>query len=252
MWANAEQLKADVFKACEGRNVPSVQEQQKAKKAEKKAEKKDTIPDGPVLMPLETVFSIIPEKNRYEQLPGPEAEHEAFLKSVGATVLTRFPPEPNGYLHLGHAKSMFINFGYAKLRGGKTYLRLDDTNPEKECTEYVEKIKEMMHWLGHEPFKVTHASDYFQRLYDIAVKLIKEGHCYVDDQNAEQIAEYREKKLDPPCRNRPVAESLRLFKEMTMGLWPEGSITLRMKINMQADNPNLRDPIAYRIRFHDH
>lgn len=174
------------------------------------------------------------------------------MKEHNATILTRFPPEPNGYLHLGHAKSLFINFGYARMRGGKCYLRMDDTNPEKECEEYVSAIKDMVKWLGYEPFMYTHASDYFQRLYDIAEDLINKGHCYVDDQKPEQVAEYREKKLDPPCRNRPPQESLSLFREMRMGLWPEGSITLRMKIDMQNDNPNMRDPIAYRIKFHSH
>lgn len=110
---------------------------------------------------MEEVYDIIPKQNRYEQLPEEKVKHEEFLKSVGANILTRFPPEPNGYLHLGHAKSLFVNFGYARLRGGKCYLRMDDTNPEKECEEYVEAIKDMVKWLGYEPFMITHASDHF-------------------------------------------------------------------------------------------
>ncbi|CAL6101673.1 Glutaminyl-tRNA_synthetase [Hexamita inflata] len=243
-WAEAQKLQAFVQKACENRVV---QKEEKAEKVQKAA-----IPEGPTLMPLEQVYDIIPKCNRYEQLPEEQTKHEAFLKSINATILTRFPPEPNGYLHLGHAKSMFVNFGYAKLRGGKTYLRLDDTNPEKENEEYVEKIKEMCKWLGHEIFQITHASDYFQRLYDIAEDLIVKGHCYVDNQTPEQVAEFREKKMDPPCRFRPAEESLKLFREMRMGLWAEGTITLRMKIDMKNANPNMRDPIAYRIKFHDH
>lgn len=194
----------------------------------------------------------VPYDNRYTQLPEYAEQHRRFLEEQGAKVLTRFPPEPNGYLHLGHAKSLFINFGYAKIRGGKTYLRMDDTNPEKEEGEYIESIHECVKWLGYEPFKCTNTSDYFQRLYDIAVEMIARGQCYVDDQKPEQVAEYREKRLDPPCRSRPVEENARLFREMTMGLWPEGSLTLRMKIDMQADNPNLRDPIAYRVKFNAH
>jgi glutaminyl-tRNA synthetase len=129
---------------------------------------------------------------------------------------------------------------------------LDDTNPEKECEEYVEAIKDMVKWLGYEPFCITHASDHFQRLYDIAEDMIKKGQMYVDDQTPDQVSEFREKKLDPPCRNRPPMESLRLFREMRMGMWAEGTITTRMKIDMQNANPNLRDPIAYRIKFCSH
>lgn len=147
---------------------------------------------------------------------------------------------------------MLINFGYAKLRGGKTYLRMDDTNPEKECEEYVQKIEEMMRWLGHEPFKVTHASDYFQRFYDLAEKMILDGDMYVEDFSQEMQKQYREARRDTPSRSRPPGESLRLFREMKMGLHPEGSYTVRMKIDNTSDNPNMRDPIAYRIKFHPH
>ena len=111
--------------------------------------------------PLETVYSLIPRENRYEQLPAAQTAQDAYLRELGVEMLTRFPPEPNGYLHIGHAKSMFVNFGYARLRGGLTYLRLDDTNPEAESSEFVDSIGETVRWLGHEPFKVTHASDNF-------------------------------------------------------------------------------------------
>lgn len=243
-WAQSETLRRLVGECTAGRVVARPAAVEKPRKA--------PIPDGPVLQPLEQVFALVPTENRYEQLVEPGRAHEAFLREHGATVLTRFPPEPNGYLHLGHAKSMFINFGYARLRGGKTYLRLDDTNPERENAEYVAAIKDTMRWLGHEPFAVTHASDYFGRMYETALRLMAQGLLYVDDQTPDQVAAYREQRRDPPCRDRPPSESLRLFREMSMGLWPEGSLTVRMRINMQDDNPNMRDPIAYRIKYHDH
>ncbi|KAH0574733.1 Glutaminyl-tRNA synthetase [Spironucleus salmonicida] len=242
-------LKSVVEQAFEGRIVQKkiVEKQDKPKDAKKAA-----VPTGMTLEPLDVVYSIIPQKNRYEQLPAEQQKHEQFLKSLGVNLLMRFPPEPNGYLHIGHAKSMFINFGYAKLNGGLTYLRLDDTNPETECDEYVKSIMETVSWLGNTPFQVTHASDHFQRLYDIAEDLIKKGHCYIDDQKAEEISDFRERRIDPPNRNRPAMESLSLFRMMRAGVFPEGSLTLRMKMNMQSDNPNMRDPIAYRIKYHAH
>ncbi|GIQ87099.1 glutamyl/glutaminyl-tRNA synthetase [Kipferlia bialata] len=150
-------------------------------------------PSAPEEVTDEMVFGAIPAENRYTSMQTPEnaAAHKAFLESVGATILTRFPPEPNGYLHLGHAKSCFLNFGYAAQRGGKTYLRFDDTNPEKESHEYINSIKKDVAWLGHTPFTVTHTSDYFQQLYDIACDLVSRGLAYVDDQNKEDMSSYR-------------------------------------------------------------
>ncbi|XP_050935511.1 glutamine--tRNA ligase-like isoform X3 [Cucumis melo] len=177
---------------------------------------------------------------------------EKHLKATGGRVLTRFPPEPNGYLHIGHAKAMFVDFGLAKERGGGCYLRYDDTNPEAEKKEYIDHIEEIVKWMGWEPFKITYASDYFQELYELAVELIRRGHAYVDHQTPDEIKEYREKKMNSPWRDRPIAESLKLFDEMKKGLIEEGKATLRMKQDMQSDNFNMYDLIAYRIKFTPH
>ncbi|KAA0045758.1 glutamine--tRNA ligase-like isoform X3 [Cucumis melo var. makuwa] len=177
---------------------------------------------------------------------------EKHLKATGGRVLTRFPPEPNGYLHIGHAKAMFVDFGLAKERGGGCYLRYDDTNPEAEKKEYINHIEEIVKWMGWEPFKITYASDYFQELYELAVELIRRGHAYVDHQTPDEIKEYREKKMNSPWRDRPIAESLKLFDEMKKGLIEEGKATLRMKQDMQSDNFNMYDLIAYRIKFTPH
>ncbi|XP_031265729.1 glutamine--tRNA ligase, cytoplasmic [Pistacia vera] len=174
------------------------------------------------------------------------------LKVTGGKVFTRFPPEPNGYLHIGHAKAMFVDFGLAKERGGCCYLRYDDTNPEAEKKEYIDHIEEIVKWMGWEPFKITYTSDYFQNLYDLAVELIQRGHAYVDHQTPEEIKEYREKKMNSPWRDRPIAESLKLFEDMRRGLIEEGKATLRMKQDMQSDNFNMYDLIAYRIKFTPH
>ncbi|KAL8470684.1 hypothetical protein ACS0TY_033305 [Phlomoides rotata] len=174
------------------------------------------------------------------------------LKFTGGKVFTRFPPEPNGYLHIGHAKAMFVDFGLAKERGGCCYLRFDDTNPEAEKKEYIDHIEEIVGWMGWEPFKITYSSDYFQELYELAVELIQRGHAYVDHQTPEEIKEYREKKMNSPWRSRPIEESLKLFDEMKHGLIEEGKATLRMKQDMQSDNGNMYDLIAYRIKFTPH
>ncbi|PQQ04519.1 glutamine--tRNA ligase isoform X2 [Prunus yedoensis var. nudiflora] len=177
---------------------------------------------------------------------------EKHLSVTGGKVLTRFPPEPNGYLHIGHAKAMFIDFGLAKERGGGCYLRFDDTNPEAEKKEYIDHIQEIVKWMGWEPYKITYTSDYFQDLYDLAVELIRRGHAYVDHQTPDEIKEYREKKMNSPWRDRPIAESLKLFEDMRRGLIEEGKATLRMKQDMQSDNFNMYDLIAYRIKFTPH
>ncbi|KDP29433.1 hypothetical protein JCGZ_18354 [Jatropha curcas] len=155
---------------------------------------------------------------------------EKHLKLTGGKVFTLFPPEPNGYLHIGHAKAMFFSFGLAKERGGCTYLRFDDTNPEAEKKEYIDHIEEIVRWMGWKPFKITYTSDYFQDLYDLAVELIRRGHAYVDHQTPDEIKEYREKKMNSPLRDRPIAESLKLFDEMRRGMIEEGKATLRMKL----------------------
>lgn len=172
-------------------------------------------------------------------------------------VVTRFPPEPNGYLHIGHAKSICLNFGLAESFGGVCHLRFDDTNPEKENQEYINAILEDVSWLGFEWHgDVRHASDYFQQLHDWAVYLIEQGLAYVDDQTPEQARENRgtlkEPGIDSPFRDRSVEENLERFARMKAGELPEGSCALRAKIDMAAANINLRDPILYRIRKAEH
>ena len=177
-------------------------------------------------------------------------------KKNGGRVLTRFPPEPNGYLHVGHAKSINLNFGLAKDFGGKCNLRFDDTNPSKEETEYVDSIIEDVRWLGGEWAGIYYASDYFQQLYDWAVKLIKDGKAFVCDLNADQIREYRGTLTEPgresPFRGRSVEENLDLFARMKAGEFPDGTRTLRARVDMASKNLNLRDPIMYRILHAEH
>ena len=172
------------------------------------------------------------------------------------SIMTRFPPEPNGYLHLGHAKSICLNFGLAQKYGGKTNLRYDDTNPTKEDTEYVDSIKEDIKWLGFQWDKELYASDYFDQLYEWAEDLIRRGLAYVDDQTQDQIREGRgtvDKPGTPsPWRDRSVEENLRLFREMKAGKYAEGEKVLRAKIDMAHPNMMFRDPLLYRIKFAHH
>ena len=172
------------------------------------------------------------------------------------SILTRFPPEPNGYLHIGHAKSICLNFGLAKKYGGKTNLRFDDTNPVKEDTEYVDSIMEDVRWLGFEWASVHYASDYFDQLYEWAKVLIKKGLAYVDDQSLEEIRKNRGTVTvpgtDSPYRNRSVEENLDLFERMKNGEFPDGSKVLRAKIDMAHPNMQFRDPIMYRILHAEH
>ena len=180
------------------------------------------------------------------------------LKSGKHTAIhTRFPPEPNGYLHIGHAKSICLNFGLAYVYDGLCNLRFDDTNPEKENQEYVDSIKEDVHWLGFNWAGAPHyASDYFDQLFDYAVGLIKEGKAYVDDLTAEEIRQYRgtltEAGKNSPYRDRSIEENLELFYQMRDGAFPDGSKTLRLKIDMASGNINMRDPVIYRIRRAHH
>ncbi len=175
----------------------------------------------------------------------------------GGRLMTRFPPEPNGYLHIGHAKSICLNFGLADEFKGLCNFRFDDTNPSKEDIEYVESIMEDVHWLGFDwADRLYYASDYFERIYDHAVQLIKAGKAYVCDLNAEQIREYRGTLTAPgkesPFRNRPVEENLDLFGRMRAGEFEDGSRVLRAKIDMASGNINMRDPVMYRIKKEAH
>ncbi len=171
-------------------------------------------------------------------------------------IITRFPPEPNGYLHIGHATSICLNFGLAEKFGGKTNLRFDDTNPSKESQEFVDSIKADVQWLGFTWNKELYASDYFNQLYEWAVFLIKQGKAYVDDSTSEEIAAMKGTPTEPginsPYRNRTIEENLHLFEEMKNGVHPEGSKVLRAKIDMASSNMHLRDPLMYRIKFAHH
>lgn len=176
---------------------------------------------------------------------------------VVSEIKTRFPPEPNGYLHLGHAKSIWLNFGLAQRYGGKCNLRMDDTNPVKEDEEYVESIQTDVQWLGYQwDGKVRYASDYFDQLHAWAVYLIEQGKAFVCDLNAEQMREYRGTLTEPgknsPYRERSIAENLALFEKMRAGEFPDGHCSLRAKIDMSSPNINLRDPVLYRIKHASH
>lgn len=202
------------------------------------------------------------------QLPssGSPPERTDFIREIVAadvregrhrTVVTRFPPEPNGYLHIGHAKSICLNFGIAREFGGRCHLRFDDTNPMKEEQEYIDAIKQDVRWLGYDWGEHLYfASDYFEQLYEWAVHLIKAGKAYVDDLSAAQIREYRGTLTEPgresPWRDRSVAENLDLFERMRAGEFPDGARVLRARIDMASGNINLRDPVLYRILHAEH
>ena len=221
-------------------NLKKYDEKEKSLKTENEEEKSE-----------KDKLSTLMARDMKSSLNPPELlkKHLEFTKGK---IYTRFPPEPNGYLHLGHAKAMRFDFGQAEKAGGYTYLRLDDTNPEKETKEYIDSIKENCEWLGYKPFKVTYASDYFDDLYRIAVQLIKEGKAYVDDLPKAVISEYRTQKKDSPYRNRTVEENLKLFEQMKQGRFEEKEKCLRLKIDMKHDNPCMRDPVAYRIKYVPH
>ena len=196
----------------------------------------------------------------------PESQPSNFIRDIiledletnkyGGRVHTRFPPEPNGYLHIGHAKSICLNFGLATQFQGKTNLRFDDTNPEKEEQEFVDSIIDNVHWLGFQENGIYYASDYFGQLYEWAQKMIREGKAYVCDLSAEEVRQYRgtltEGGKESPYRNRSVEENLDLFECMKNGEFPDGSRTLRAKIDMASKNLNMRDPVMYRILNAEH
>lgn len=177
------------------------------------------------------------------------AKHLAF---TGGKYFTRFPPEPNGYLHIGHAKAMRFSFKVAEETGGHCYLRYDDTNPEKETHEYIENIEKNVAWLGYTPYKITFASDYSQEMYECAVELIRRGKAYVDEQPAAVIKAQRREMTESPFRNTSVEENLAKFERMRRGYYEEKEACLRMKIDMKHDNPCMRDTVAYRIKYVPH
>lgn len=199
-----------------------------------------------------------PDSNHHRNFIETEVEKDFGTKESlqGRKIQTRFPPEPNGYLHIGHAKSICLNFGLARSYGGQCNLRFDDTNPSKESQEYVDSIQRDVRWLGFDWDNLFYASDYFQQLYDWALQLIREGHAYVCDLNADQMRDYRGTLTEPgrnsPFRDRSVEENLDLFLRMKNGEFAEGARTLRAKIDMEAANFNLRDPVLYRIMFAHH
>ena len=201
-----------------------------------------------------------------QETPAPETRSLHFIEEIveadlaagkhAGRIMTRFPPEPNGYLHIGHAKSICINFGLAKKYGGTTNLRFDDTNPAKEEVEYVDSIRDDVRWLGFEWAGEHYASDYFQFLYDYAEYLIQEGKAYVCDLSEEEIKDYRgnffKAGRNSPFRERSVAENLDLFRSMRAGAFPDGAKVLRARIDNQSPNMNMRDPLMYRIKRADH
>eukprot|EP00003_Mantamonas_plastica_P033060 TRINITY_DN928_c0_g4_i2.p1 TRINITY_DN928_c0_g4~~TRINITY_DN928_c0_g4_i2.p1 ORF type:complete len:711 (+),score=281.95 TRINITY_DN928_c0_g4_i2:1780-3912(+) len=174
------------------------------------------------------------------------------LEATGGKVVTRFPPEPNGYLHIGHAKAMALDFGYAVKSDGVCYLRFDDTNPAAESQEYIDGIKDIVEWLGHKPYKVTYSSDYFDELHAFAVELIKNDLAYADNSTGDEISLQRENKQPSPCRDRPIEESLEIFENMTNGMYAEGEYCLRMKMDYTSTNANMWDSVAYRIIYKEH
>jgi glutaminyl-tRNA synthetase len=213
------------------------------------------------------IFPDIPPLHKQEKMESHTEENKSlnFIEEIiekdlqegrYSSILTRFPPEPNGYLHMGHASSICLNFGVAKKFGGKTNLRFDDTNPVTEDTEYVESIQEDVKWLGFEWENVFYASDYFDQLYDYAVQLIRQGDAYVCDLSAEEIAAQKgtptEAGTESPYRNRSVEENLQLFADMKAGQFQEGEKTLRAKIDMASTNMLMRDPLLYRIKYAHH
>jgi glutaminyl-tRNA synthetase len=206
--------------------------------------------------PVETGTKPTPERTAPSNFIRDIIREDLKTNKYGGRVQTRFPPEPNGYLHIGHGKAICLDFGLADEFNGHTNLRFDDTNPSKEETEYVESIMEDVKWLGFHWDGLFYASDYFEQLYEWAVKLIKDGKAYVDDLSADEIREYRgtltRPGKDSPYRNRSVEDNLDLFERMKAGEFPDGSRVLRAKIDMASPNLNMRDPVMYRILHASH
>ncbi|PPQ65934.1 hypothetical protein CVT26_010696 [Gymnopilus dilepis] len=249
-WANPLEVKTAVEKVFLDKFGPKETAKPKAK--EPKAKKEEAAPAA--VPPRKSVFEEGFLGNLHKPGENPQIHphlREAHLKATGGQVWTRFPPEPNGYLHIGHSKAIFVNFGYAAHYGGKTYLRYDDTNPEKEEARYFESILEMVRWLGFEPWKITYSSDYFTELYDLAVELIRRDKAYVCHCTQEEIKIDRGEKRGQPraCvhRNRPIEESLKEFENMKDGKYKPKEANLRMKQDLNDPNPQMWDLTAYRV-----
>ena len=205
--------------------------------------------------------NLSPSSNFLRAIIESDNEKGTYQRPGMPKVITRFPPEPNGYLHIGHAKSICLNFGLARDYDGRCHLRFDDTNPTKEDQEFVDTIKDSVQWLGFSweqggTAYVHYASDYFDTLYLMAEYLVEAGHAYVDSQTPEEIAKNRGSFSEPgknsPYRERPASESLDLFRRMKAGEFPDGAHVLRAKIDMASPNMNMRDPVIYRIRHAHH
>mmetsp|Transcript_25701 Transcript_25701/g.101351 ORF Transcript_25701/g.101351 Transcript_25701/m.101351 type:complete len:763 (-) Transcript_25701:366-2654(-) len=227
------------------------QKKEKAKAAKKATENSKEPGPATEADPLDSIPSVLEARELDSAKNSPDLVEKQKVGS-GGKIVCRFPPEPNGYLHIGHAKAMFLDFGYAKKNGGDCILRFDDTNPEAEDVEYINAIIEMVEWLGHKPARITFSSDYFKELYELGRECIRRDKAYVCHQTPKEASSYREEKKDSPWRDRPIEESLRLFEDMKKGKFGEGEATLRLKIDMTNANPVMRDPIAYRIKFSPH
>ncbi len=281
-WADPKLVKAEIELQVEGLLGPKTEEDNKkpakkkappkvanaekaAKAAAKEASKAESQAAEEALKSVDPfAFFPKPEENkqvhttvymsdgRQMQIANSLAQLQKHLAVTNKKVITRFPPEPNGYLHIGHAKAMFIDFGMAEQYGGECCLRFDDTNPEAEKQEYIDHIQDIVAWLGWTPAKITYSSDYFHELHALAVKLIETGNAYVCHQTGDEIKASREKREPSPWRDRPKEESLKLFEDMRKGLVDEGKATLRMRQDHKNENYNMFDLIAYRIKFVPH
>lgn len=256
-WADGGAVKNEVERQLEALWGPkTAEDEQRAATGKKKVPRKKVMTDAELAKAKDDAPQ--QQERRFEARELDSAINSAELleehkrMTGGTKVVTRFPPEPNGYLHIGHAKAMNLSFEYAAENGGYTLLRFDDTNPEAESQEYFDAIIEMVDWLGFKPSKVTATSDYFHEMHDFAIQLIKEGKAYVDFSSRDDIRKMREEMVESPYRNTDVETNLREFDNMRKGKYDEGKAVLRVKIDMTHPNPNMRDFIAYRIKYHAH
>lgn len=241
--ANSQQIFAIFSQEIKKIEENSQMEQEKCKTPEKISSQTPHIWDK--LRDINSARDLLLANNSVENF-------EKHCQATNGKVFMRFPPEPNGFLHIGHAKAIRANFNSALYLQGTCNLRYDDTNPEKESKEFIENIEKNIIWLGYKPDKITHASDYFPELYRFAVELIKKGKAFVCEQSKEDLQNFRKAKKPSPFRERPIEENLILFENMRNGLYPEGSYSLRLKIDHGHVNPTMRDPVAYRIKYHPH